>query len=211
LSVLAIIGTIMNSHQAVAQGPPGGMAVRIVDPLPVPITGSTTVSGTVAATQSGLWNVGINGTPNVNVTNPATAPVLFLNVNDPGRIAFQNNLQCTTGQPACLVQLGPVPANHRLVVEHISGGLDFSSPTYAKCTATVIFSGYTTGWNPAPALLFSGSYLMNFDQPVRFYVDQNVSALLGCTTSQTLQAGSMSVTGYLLDCKAAPCAAIASF
>jgi hypothetical protein len=61
LSVLAVIGTIMNSHQAAAQGPPDGMAVKIVSPLLVPATGLTTVSGTVAATQSGPWNVGITG------------------------------------------------------------------------------------------------------------------------------------------------------
>ena len=30
LTVLAVIGTIMNLHQAVAQGPPGGMSVNIV-------------------------------------------------------------------------------------------------------------------------------------------------------------------------------------
>jgi hypothetical protein len=88
LSVLAVVGTIMNSHQAEAQGPPGGMSVNIVNPSPVPVTGSTTVSGTVAATQSGSWNVGITGTPKVNVTNSATAPVLSLNVNDPGRTPY---------------------------------------------------------------------------------------------------------------------------
>src|SRR5258708_246661 len=62
-AALAVIGTVMNSRQATAQGPPDGLAVRIVSPLPVPVTGSTTVSGTVAATQSGPWNVGITGQP----------------------------------------------------------------------------------------------------------------------------------------------------
>jgi len=74
LSVLAVIGTIMNSHQAAAQqGPPTGLAVNIVNPLPVPVTGSTTVSGTVGATQSGNWNVGILGTPAVTVANNTAA------------------------------------------------------------------------------------------------------------------------------------------
>jgi hypothetical protein len=31
--------------------------MHIVNPVPVPVTGSTTVSGTVAATQSGAWSV----------------------------------------------------------------------------------------------------------------------------------------------------------
>jgi hypothetical protein len=80
LSVLAIIGTIMNSHQSVLQTA-GGPTVTI-DPeqLPLPVTGSTTVSGSVAATQSGLWNVGITGTPSVNITNPADRPVLVRDV-----------------------------------------------------------------------------------------------------------------------------------
>jgi hypothetical protein len=55
--------------------------------------------GGVAATQSGTWNVGLTGTPNVNVANPATAPALFLNVNDPGRIPYHQ------GQPE-LARLG---------------------------------------------------------------------------------------------------------
>src|SRR5215467_10320755 len=73
LSVLAVIGTAMNSHQAAAQGPATGLAVNIVNPLPVPVTGSTTISGTVAATQSGSWNVGITGTVNVTPVLPARA------------------------------------------------------------------------------------------------------------------------------------------
>jgi hypothetical protein len=61
LSVLAIVGTIMNSHQAAAQppGPPGGLAVNVVQSIPLQVTGSTAITGTA----------------NVNVTNPATAPV----------------------------------------------------------------------------------------------------------------------------------------
>jgi hypothetical protein len=72
-ALLTVIGTVLNTRRVASQGPPGGMAVNIVNPLPVPVTGATTVSGAVAATQSGAWNVGITGTPNVKVTNPVTA------------------------------------------------------------------------------------------------------------------------------------------
>src|SRR5215467_10429922 len=90
--MLAIIGTIMNSHQAAAQppGPTGGLAVNIVNPVPVPVTGSTTVSGTVAATQSGAWNVGITG-----------QPIAFKNVDEPGRRPYQEALQLP-GATGCL-------------------------------------------------------------------------------------------------------------
>jgi hypothetical protein len=115
--ILAAIGTIMNSHPALGQS--GGPTITI-DPaqLPLPVKGSTTVSGAVAATQSGPWSVGISGTPNVNVTgtpnvdvvNPATAPALFLNVNDPGRIPYQSQQLCPAGSgSACQANFPIVP------------------------------------------------------------------------------------------------------
>lgn len=76
---LAVIGAIVSlvpQKNATAQG---GPTVTIASPIPLPVTGSVnaTVSGAVAAQQSGNWNVGlapnaavgINGTANVNVTN----------------------------------------------------------------------------------------------------------------------------------------------
>ena len=46
--------------------------VRVVNtPLPVTLQGTGTISGTVAATQSGAWNVGIAGMPAFNLANPA--------------------------------------------------------------------------------------------------------------------------------------------
>src|SRR5262245_3496758 len=66
VGLLAVVGTLMNLQQnASAQGPPNGLGVRIVNPLPVPTTG--TISGNVAVTQSGTWNVGILGSPTVNL------------------------------------------------------------------------------------------------------------------------------------------------
>jgi len=67
--LLAAIVSLMNSHQASAQNPnPGSAPVNIVSSIPLQVTGSTTVSGTVAANQSGAWNVGITGTPTVSAT-----------------------------------------------------------------------------------------------------------------------------------------------
>jgi hypothetical protein len=58
--VLAAIGTVLN-RQAVQAA--GGPSVTIESPIPLPVT------GTVAATQSGTWNVGIIGIPGVNINN----------------------------------------------------------------------------------------------------------------------------------------------
>src|ERR1051326_4393671 len=77
----------------------------------LPISGSTTVAGTVAASQSGPWTVGITGTPNVTVTNPATAPVFFRNVDDPGRTPYESSAQCvvSNNNSLCSAIFGAVP------------------------------------------------------------------------------------------------------
>src|SRR5215831_13045509 len=113
LSMLAIIGTIMNSHQAAAQppGPPGGLAVNIVNPVPVPVTGSTTVSGNVAATQSGTW------------------AVFARNVDEPGHQPYQQEVVFTFPPgcaPICTKSLNfsPVPQGKRLVVKAVSGEIN---------------------------------------------------------------------------------------
>jgi len=79
--ILAAIGTVMNSHPALGQAVAGPTVTINPNQLPLPVAGSTTVSGTVAATQSGTWNVGINGTPNVHVATAITAPLLVLDIS----------------------------------------------------------------------------------------------------------------------------------
>ena len=116
--ILAAIGTMMNRQAAQAQGQ-GGPTVTI-DPnqLPLPVKGSTTVSGTVAATQSGTWNVGLTGTPNVNVTNTLAAPVPVLDISKSASQIV--NLQCLF---ICTAQGGTaayvVPPGQNLVVTSV--------------------------------------------------------------------------------------------
>jgi hypothetical protein len=67
-----------NAQPGQGQGQGQGSApVTIVGPLPVPVTGTTTVAGSVAATQSGPWNVSANqaGTWNVGINNTPLNPV----------------------------------------------------------------------------------------------------------------------------------------
>ena len=86
--VLVSAGIVTNSRPAVAQqGPPDGLAVRIVNPLPVPVTGSTTISGTVAATQSGPWSVAIT----------SAQPLKTTAADDTVLIVDQNVNQATVG------------------------------------------------------------------------------------------------------------------
>jgi hypothetical protein len=76
---LGMIGYLMNSQQAVAQGPPGGLAVNIVNPVPVPVTGSvtSTVTGAVGVTGT----VGLASGASVHVNNTVTSPALTLDIS----------------------------------------------------------------------------------------------------------------------------------
>jgi hypothetical protein len=125
VGVLAVTGMFMNSRQTKAEG---SAPVTIVGPLPVPVTGSTTVSGAVAATQSGSWNVGIIGQPlSVSVANSPTVgltagtTVFTKNVEEPGRVPFQATVDgLQSGDGSFFSFFAPVPSNTRLVIKQVS-------------------------------------------------------------------------------------------
>jgi hypothetical protein len=68
--------------------------------VPVSLSG-TTVPGAVSATQSGTWNVGITGTPSVNVGNSASSPVLVRDVDNPVRSPYTDLASAATTCPYC--------------------------------------------------------------------------------------------------------------
>lgn len=212
LAVLGIAGSAMQKAQPAASTPaPVSIPVSISAPLPVPI------SGTVSAQQSGTWNVGINGTPTVNVANPATAPVLTVNANDVGRTPYQAVLtNPTCGASFCNASFN-VPSGHRLVVQHVSGLV-----WYSQSPALVSMNLVSTANSTAPLSSFAVPVNLNpatapyssFDQPVLVFYDAGQQGLaeLGwpSSTGATVSLASFTVTGYLVDCTIAPCAAIAS-
>jgi hypothetical protein len=208
--LLAAIGTMMNRQAAQAAG---GPSVTIESPIPLPVTGtvavtgSTTVSGTVAATQSGTWNVGLTGTPNVNVANPATAPALFLNVEDPGRVAYQAVAKGGCGPVgSCFAGFSLVPANHRLVIQHISvKGVTGVAPANVLVELHVNLPGIGADDFSATA---TASPIFVFDQPVLLYVDAGAFALVD-VSGAGITSIEVNLAGYMLDCTTGPCAAIA--
>jgi hypothetical protein len=117
LSVLAIIGTIMNSRPSVLQAAAGPTVTIDPTQLPLPVQGSTSVSGTVAATQSGTWNVGIAG-------NSASSPLFTRDADNPARRPFQTSLCSSileTPEPCNAPSSFTVPSNLRLIIEFIGG------------------------------------------------------------------------------------------
>jgi hypothetical protein len=143
----------------------------------------------------------------VEVSNPATNPALTSRIDDPGRIPYTSVMTCSPGALLiCSVDSGKVPVNHRLVIENISGYVGSPLETWVSIKNLGTGSNYffnITIPTTVPAIA-------HFNEPVRVYVDQYQSFRISTTNFADGTAG-FTVSGYLLDCNAAPCAAIASF
>jgi hypothetical protein len=155
---------------------------------------------------------GKGGAPaqDVNVANPATAPVLAVNVNEMGRIPYQSMHTVTTiGDHQLLCPFSTVPSGHRLVVQHVSGQMFFNPPAAVTVTLTNLVD-YTQLRS-----IFSVPNPQAFDQPVLVYYDAGENPLVIITTdsqsdSQLQNFVGVTMTGYLVDCSIGPCAAIAN-
>jgi hypothetical protein len=147
--------------------------------------------------------------------------VLFLNVNDPGRIAYQSNstfgpVQCAT----CTATFPSVPTNHRLVIQHISIGVYSVTPSPIIVSLLLEPDGISLANNssnvnftPAsrsPLTYSNGSV----DLPTLAFIDGGkipqvaLTLLSGQLTSSGPTSG-VTLSGYMVDCMIAPCAAIA--
>ena len=197
LAVLGIIGAAFNPHPATAQNAganaQGTAPVTIVSPLPLPVTGSLSVGGTVAATQSGTWNVGISGTPKVEVSR---------NDEDPARAPFQTRLCMAKNSDNCTDNLNfptsfVVPAGKRLVIEQISGEC-FPSGAVLAVGITVTTGGATV------------SHLFGVQYPIagttgytnhltRLYADGGTSVVpVNNSLVPNLVACDVALSGYLI-------------
>ncbi len=129
---------------------------------PVPVT------GTVTATQSGPWKVGIDGTPTVNV---ATAPPVNVNFpgtigingtvpvqNAPGLLGFTPLVQqdfenpartafqasCNTNSMVSTCTLPTVPTTKTLVIETVSAAVDIPARSDGSSSGPLLVAWLTT-------------------------------------------------------------------
>jgi hypothetical protein len=149
----------------------------------------------------------------VKVVNSTAAPAITSRMDDPGRIPYQsvmNTSQCG-GSNYCYINYGPVPAGHRLVITQVAGLYFFNAPTGPiNFDVSILGPGaFQTGWLPQ----VRSSSLSAFNYPVTVYVDPGqtfrVAAEVFGTTFNSGLDQQATITGYLLDCTAAPCSAIA--
>jgi hypothetical protein len=129
-------------------------------------------------------------------------------VDDPGRIPYQSKQEVTaTAGPGFQVQFPAVPAGHRLVIQHVSGSVNFKvQPSKQVEVFVLVRDGDSSFFSP-----FSTA-LARFDQEVQLYVDAGdgpgVFVLADSGLAPAVN-GFLTLTGYLLDCTATPCAKIA--
>ena len=147
-------------------------------------------------------------TSNVIVVNPATEPALTRSVDDPGRIAYQSTAECILDGNFCGFDFPTVPKNHRLVVQHVSGDLQFAAGDGRGVRVTMDggANGALSSFIAPPSFL---SHLL-FDQPVLQYIDAGSAPSVSALADIILDSNSKAtISGYLLDCATTPCAAIA--
>jgi hypothetical protein len=187
LSMLAVIGTIMNSRQASAQDQ--GNGVTIVSPIPLPVTGT----------------VGVASGASVRVNNTVADPVRVRNVNDAIQ-PFQAGQACTglSGSSGCKVTIFTVPTGKRAVIEYFSGiailpvGLVVSPFLHT----TQIGLGTRSHFVPttSPAYPNAPSGITTWGQQVRLYADPGTaidgSGIASASAGFTVD---FTISGYLVD------------
>jgi hypothetical protein len=102
---LGMIGMFMSAHQVTATTPPpAGPSVTILGPLPLPVS----INGDVSLTPGG----------SIQITNPASAPVLVRDVDAGSSEPFQATgvIGFSAGHAGTF--FATVPAHKRLVIEH---------------------------------------------------------------------------------------------
>ena len=109
--LIAVSALVIGSRDAIAQNPNAGSApVTIVNPLPLPVTGTVTVN---------------NAPTSTTIDNPATNPVLVRSVDGELRepVQFRGVTTSFTGSSGATTFV-TVPADKMLVIEHVSASIN---------------------------------------------------------------------------------------
>jgi hypothetical protein len=172
---------------------------------------------------------GVSAADTVRVTNPATQPVLTSRVDEPARVPYQVQLtgpSATCGNLLSLVicegKINGVPEGKRLVVQSVSGTLlSGSPPTNGQITvatespAANYFGVANISTVPAIVVIpgqpsFANGYTSVFQSHQTVFIDGGVPARVYLTLSGATSGSqaTITVTGYVIECTAAPCEAI---
>jgi hypothetical protein len=143
----------------------------------------------------------------------AVRAALVSNVDDPGRIPYSHQANCTwNGSDVCIVDPPPVGAGKRLVITHVSGYVNENLPGGTFILVRV-FGGRTSGSAahlvPTYVGAKDGFNTFVFDQPELLFVDAGQSTTISVNLGAVPSSDSIAIVtleGYMLDCVNAPCA-----
>ena len=179
--VIAIVGTNISAQHAAAQspGPPDGLAVRIVSPLPVPVSGTTTIGGIAPGTT-----------------------ILTRNLDEPGRAPFSFSLHCETGSGnSCIASSSSIPLGKRFVVEYATGEIQvrgISNRPYPTILQTP--SRGNIAFLHAQLDNDDGIYSnLSINQTLLIYVEPGEKIVVGFTGQEIGMNGTIVLTGHLVD------------
>jgi hypothetical protein len=150
----------------------------------------------------------------VKVMNTTSAPAISSNMDDPGRIPYNSEQIANANGESFTLTYAVVPANHRLVVTQITSNLQLTNndPIGMDITAESNAVFGPSFFLPQTANAFNGTFYSKVTQPVLVYFDGGQTPRVGVLDyngSGFNGQAVVSLTGYMLDCSAAPCAAIA--
>jgi hypothetical protein len=187
--VAALVLTDLMPARAQAPQPPPLWSVKIVSPLPLPVTGSSVVSGEVAATQSGPWNVGVTGTVSVK------------NVDERGRNPYRVRVHCETDTGnTCFVEAPAIPAGTRLVLEQVNANVQLFSVSGIQSVDLFLKNSGHAAALP-PQLVSSNGTLKNYavNESVLVYVEAGDALIFQASSWDVRVNATAYLAGYLVD------------
>jgi hypothetical protein len=186
-----------------APGPtPASVLVVNTASQPVPTTpqGTTTVQGAVTASQEGIWNVGVTGTVDVNVTNTAPVPVTVQGGATDAPMVMNASATSFSSLGEATLVLYTVPSDKRLLVDQIGFNTHVAT---GSVVASICWDGFV---NCLPIPLqnqgtVAGANYFVGSQQVTYFADPGTQLLGACakTTQQSGDYCSATFVGRLVD------------
>jgi hypothetical protein len=208
-AVLAALAAISIDGQAQGLGPPasaGSAPVTIVNPLPVPVSGS--VSGSVAITNTPLpvqGTVGLTSGTVVTIGNTATNPVPVRVDADP-RTPFMATVRCDdSSNSECSATAEPVPAGKRLILEYVNASMQQPNQTIGVGIQTmdVRIDGTQTAIRLPATLIGAYDKTSNYrsSERVLMFVEAGKTLSVRFNGWSSNTSGYALLSGYLVDAK----------
>lgn len=187
------LGSLVVPQPVIAEKP---SQVTLVSPLPLPVTGTVGVSGSL--------DVNVTNTPTVTIANSATSPLIVRTLPEAPtpyqRSLFFNQGPDTCTDFVCTITFDAVPAGHRLVVTYASARFALSG---AMTSANVRIGPASTSEAsillPPPTSL--GGTNVSTASPVTFYVeagDQPEISVGGQFVSGVSNTAQVALVGHLV-------------